>query len=396
MRVFVIAGEPSGDVLGAELMRGLRARQPDITFVGVGGPMMAEQGLESLFPMSDLGVIGVVEILPRLRMLLRRIRQTADDVIETAPDLLLTVDAPGFCLRVASKVKAARPNIPVIHYVAPSVWAWRPNRARLMAAYVDHVLALLPFEPPYMEAERMGCDFVGHPAATLPRPGPDAQAAFRREIGDPQTLLCVLPGSRKGEVRRLLPVFAASVRMLAEDVPGLAIVAPAAGPVVEDVRNGLSDMKVPVHVLDPTDLGPEEAERRKLLAFASADAALAASGTVSLELAAMGCPSVIGYRMNHLTSLIVRRLIRVKSATLVNILTDSMVVPEYLQEFCTPEALSMAVRPLLKDPAARDAQREAANDAMVLLGRGGPPPGQRAADAVLAALAGPLARADQG
>ncbi|MEM8740133.1 MAG: hypothetical protein AAGE13_01460, partial [Pseudomonadota bacterium] len=251
-------------------MEGLRSRATGASFVGLGGPLMQKHGLDPLFDISQIAVMGLVEVLPRLRTLLRRIDETAQAAIAAQPDALVTIDSPDFGLRVAAKLRAAHPSIPIIHYVAPSVWAWRPGRARRMARHVDHVLALLPFEPPYMTAAGMGCDFVGHPAATLAPPDGAVCAAFRAELGlgarnnpvigpdngppnrpqdapqdapkngpegDPADgpLLCVLPGSRRGEVARHMPLFAAALARLAPRFPGLRAVLPAAAFVADQV-----------------------------------------------------------------------------------------------------------------------------------------------------------------
>jgi len=388
-RLFLVAGEPSGDRLGAALMAALVAERPGTSFAGLGGPLMQAEGLDPLFDFSELAVMGLVEVLPRLRRILGRIRQTADAAIASGADALITIDSPDFSLRVARRVKRARPDMPVIHYVAPSVWAWRPGRAKAMAAHVDHVLALLPFEPPYMTAAGMGCDFVGHPAAELARPGEEEIGRLRAEIGACGPLLAVLPGSRSGELRRLLPLFAATVARLAERHPGLSVVLPAAPSVAAELAGAVRGWLVPVHVLDPRGMPAAQAERRKLTALAAADAALAASGTVVLELAAMGCPMVAAYRVNPLTSLIVRHVVKVNTANLVNLLTGGGDVPEFLQEYATVNALAGALEPLMTDGPARRAQIAALELAMERVGRGGVPPSRRAALAVLGALDGP-------
>jgi lipid-A-disaccharide synthase len=389
LRLFLIAGEASGDVLGAGLIRALRARAGrPIEVFGVGGPKMAAEGLESLFDIADLGVIGVAEIIPRLRTLVGRINQTADAVVAARPDALITIDSPGFTLRVAPKVRKRAPGVSIIHYVAPSVWAWRPKRARLMAAYVDHVLALLPFEPPFMTREGMTCDFVGHPVVEAPRPDQGEMEALRGELGvaPGESLIAVLPGSRRSEVRRLAPVFGAALRLLLARRPGLRVVVPAAGGVAALVREAVANWPGDPILLDPTGLAPGAAERRKLTAFAAADVALAASGTVTLELAAMGTPHVSAYITSPVTSFVVERLIKVPSANLLNLLTEAPVAPEFLQRYCTPEALAGAVERLLGDEAARSRQLAAAAQAMEMLGRGGEAPSVRAADSVLRKL----------
>ena len=385
LRVYLIAGEPSGDQLGAYLIDGLRALRPELELHGIGGPLMSERGLQSLFAMSDLSVMGLTEVLPRLPHLLRRVRETAEDVLSVVPDVLITIDSPDFCLRVTKKVRAARTGLPMAHYVAPSVWAWRPKRARKMARTIDHVLALLPFEPPYMTAAGMSCDFVGHPVARMPAMGEEAAADFRADHGIAldAPVLCVLPGSRRGEVARHGPVYAETIRRLAGDIDGLRVVIPATGPVVGDVREIFSGLSSEPVVLDPAGLTPEAAARRKWAAFAAADAAVATSGTVSLELARQGTPMVIGYKMSAISQMIVRRMFRAPSATLVNLAIGRNVVPEFFFEHCTADNLAPEVARLFSDDQAVADQRAAASEALSALGADGEEPGLRAARSVL-------------
>ena len=388
-RFFLIAGEPSGDLLGAALIAGLRQLcGPGLRIEGVGGPAMAAEGLASRFPMEELSVMGLAEVLPRVPNLLRRIRETAAAVVAARPDALITIDSPDFCLRVAKRARAALPDLKIIHYVAPSVWAWRPGRAAKMARYVDHVLALLPFEPPYMRAAGMTCDFVGHPVVAEPLATPAETAALRAEldIGAEQPVLIVLPGSRRGEVTRLGPIFAEVARRLRSARPDLAVILPAAAPVMDLVASLMPpDAEGWPRLLDPRGFSAPEAQARKRAAFAAADVALAASGTVSLELAAAGTPMIIAYAANPLTAWLTKRLVRIDTPTLVNLVTETRVVPDYLFENCTPDRITPAVAELLADPAAAQAQRAAGARAMELLGRGGEPPGLRAARSVLAA-----------
>lgn len=390
MRLFLVAGEPSGDVLGAALMQGLKAEIGDaVAFAGVGGPAMAAEGLESLYPQDDLAVMGLVEVLPRLGTILRRLSQTTRACLAFRPDALVTIDSPSFGLRVMARVRSAAPDIRTVHYVAPTVWAWRPGRARRMAGLVDHLLAILPFEPPWFTVHGIGCTFVGHPAANAPMPDAAAGKALRASLGvqaDAPTLL-VLPGSRAGEVRRHLVPMGETVALVAAERPGLAVIVPTVAGVADAVLAGVEGWRVPVHVLDPRGMGAEQAARRKAAAFATADAALTASGTVTLELAAAGVPMVAVYRTAWLTAQIVRRIVQVKTANLVNLVSGRAVVPEFLQEYFTPQAAAAALSPLLDDGPECRAQRAAFSDVMAALGRGGPPPGQRAARALLAALA---------
>lgn len=381
--LYFVAGEPSGDRLGAALMDALRAREPDIRFTGLGGQRMQQAGLTPLFDILDLNVMGLVEVLPRLPVLLRRIAQTRADVLAKRPDALITIDSPSFGLRVAEKVRAAAPSIRTIHYVAPSVWAWRPKRAAHMARFVDHVLALLPFEPPYMERAGMTCDFVGHPIAARQTPDAATMEKMRGIWGmrpeDP--LLLVAPGSRRGEVARLMPVFKQIVARLATRHPGLRPIIPMAETVLGEVQQAAGDMAV-----DPVLIHPSDGEELKQIAFAAADAALIASGTIVLEMAAARTPMVSCYRTNALTAAIVRRLIRVDTANLVNLVSDTQAVPEFLQEGLSVDAVTHALDKLLLPGPARQAQLDAFGMVMGALGQNGQGPADRAAQSVLRQL----------
>jgi lipid-A-disaccharide synthase len=375
MRLFLIAGEPSGDRLGAALIEGLRRLVPEVEVHGVGGPEMEGQGLRSLFPMSDLSVMGLAEVLPKLPHLFRRRDEAVAAIARLRPDALITIDSPDFCLRVAARARRARPDLPVIHYVAPSVWAWRPERASKMARNVDHVLALLPFEPPHMEAAGMSCDFVGHPVVAERIATPDEAARFRERHGVDGPLALVLPGSRRGEVERLAPVFGRALERLPA---GVRIVVPAVPHLEGLVRDAVRGWRgEPLVVV-------QSGEKRD--AFGAADAALAASGTVSLELAANGVPMVIAYDMNWLSRRLIARMLRVDTVTLVNLVTRTKAVPEFLGDACRPEPIGRALADLIRVPSQRARQAEALERTMTLLGRGGEPPGLRAARSVLARL----------
>ncbi|MBM1556709.1 lipid-A-disaccharide synthase [Sulfitobacter mediterraneus] len=380
MKVFILAGEPSGDKLGGALMAGLKKLRPEVQFDGIGGPEMMAQGLVSRFDMSELSVMGLAEILPKYRALMARINETAQAVIDTAPDVLITIDSPDFSLRVAREVKA-KSSIRTVHYVAPSVWAWRPGRAEKMARCVDHVLALLPFEPPFMEAAGMACDFVGHPVVAEPVAQPDEIAAFRAsmDLAD-APLALILPGSRRSEVSRLLPIFQQVAARLVRARPDLRIVVPAAGPVAGDVRRAMRTWDGRPIVLDPTDMRLDAAQAQKRAAFAAADVAVAASGTVSLELAAAATPMVIAYDMNWLSRQIIGRMVKIDTVTLVNLVSETRAVPEFIGANCRPGPIAEAALGVLDDPQA---QLNAMALTMQRLGQGGAAPGLRAAQAVL-------------
>ena len=382
--LFIIAGESSGDRLGAALMQSLSEEHDgEIRFAGIGGPLMIDQGLESLFPMDELSVMGIAEVLPKIRKLLVRIKETVSEIESANPAALITIDSPDFCFRVTKRVKARVPALRVIHYVAPSVWAWRPKRAAKMAQFVNHVLALLPFEPPYMEAEGMSCDFVGHPITTEPQATIAQATDFRKEIGmgNEAQLLTLLPGSRTSEVTRLGPVFREVAERLRGDYPNLKIAIPSVGARVELIKQIFSGMDVTI--LDPRELTSKDAEERKRICYKATDVALAASGTVSLELAAAETSMVIAYNMHWFTAFIKRRMVRVSTATLVNLLTDTKAVPEFLLEECTADNIYQSVKNLLDHSDLRDSQLNVSSAAMAMLGKGDDASGSRAAKSVL-------------
>lgn len=372
MKLFLIAGEPSGDRLGAALMAGLKSLDT-VEFAGIGGPLMQAEGLESQFPMEELSVMGIAEVLPKYFHLKRRIREAAEAALASGAEALVTIDSPDFCLRVAAIVKAARPEFRVIHYVAPSVWAWRPGRAAKMARVVDHVLALLPFEPPYMTAAGMSCDFVGHPVVAEPLASDGEKAAF----AGAGPLLLALPGSRKGEVTRLAPVFGEVVARLKAKHPGLRVALPTVRGVADLVRELTAGWAVRPDIIEDASA--------KRGAFAAADVALAASGTVSLELAANGCPMVIAYDMHPLTLWLMRRAALIDTVTLVNLVSETRVVPEFIGPDCRADHITAALEAVLADPAAQQAAMQLT---MERLGKGGEPPGLRAARSVISALKG--------
>ncbi len=379
MHVFITAGEASGDKLGAALMAGLKARVPGIRFTGIGGPRMTAEGLDSLFPMDEISIMGITEILKEYRHLKARIRETADRVVADQPDVLITVDLPEFSLRVARLVKAVS-DVRVVHYVAPTVWAWRPKRAQKMAAHVDQVLALLPFEPPYMERAGIACDFVGHPVVTDPLASEAEAQAFRDARGITGEMALILPGSRRSEVGRLLPVFEQVAVHLQDIRPDLRLVLPAADAVADTVRSAAVNWPGDPVVIDPRE---DPGGTAKRAAFRAADVAVAASGTVSLELAAAGTPMVIAYDMSWLSRQIIGRMLLVDTVTLVNLVSETRTVPEFVGPACQPVPIAEAVSAVLADPGP---QAEAMALTMARLGRDGPPPGDRAANAVLERL----------
>lgn len=375
--LYIIAGEPSGDLLGGRLMAALREETAGrVAFAGIGGESMREQGLPSLFPMEELSVMGLAEVVPRIPCILRRLRETVADIQARRPAAVITIDSWGFTGRVAGRLKAAGSRIPRIHYVAPMVWAWREGRVRHLADRLDLLMTLLPNEPSYFEAAGLRSIHVGHPVIESGAEHGDGEA-FRARHGIPTEtpLVCVLPGSRRSETSRLLAPMAGALNLLASRFPGLQAVVPTVETVAGTVSAAATGWALPTVVV--------RGAAEKFDAFAAADAALAASGTVALELALAGLPAVITYKVSPLTAAIGRRLLKVRHVNLVNILLDRTVVPELLQECCNPADLADAVGRLLSDEAARNSQRQGLAEALQRLGYGGPSPSRRAARAVL-------------
>lgn len=375
--LMLVCGEPSGDQLGAELMSGLKKLGgAGVTITGVGGAAMTAQGLKSLFPLDDTAVMGLREVVPRIPAILRRVREASDYALKTRPDAVVLIDSPDFTHRIAQRLKRIDRSIRTVNYVAPQVWASRPYRAGRMAHYFDLVLALLPFEAPFFEAHGLHAAFVGHPVIERAR-RMTGGAALRTRLGiAPEAkLLVVLPGSRMNEVRLLMEPFRDAVARVAREVPGLVCVIPTVPHVAAAVRARAHDWPTPLHILDSED--------DKFAAFDAADAGLAASGTVTTELALSGTPMVVGYRLGWLTFALARAFITVKFATLGNIILDRAAIPEFIQNDCTGAGLSAALLALLSDTPERRRQIADLREIGEKLGVGGEEPSLRAARALL-------------
>ena len=387
LKIFLVAGEHSGDALGAKLIAALRQRYDGlIAFAGVGGEDMAQEGLASLFPIEDVAVMGPMSILPRLPRILRRVYQTVDAALAFAPDAVVIIDSPEFTHPIAKRIRKRAPHIPIIDYVSPSVWAWRPGRARRMRRYVDHVLALLPFEP---EAHaRLGgppCTYVGHPLIEKlgDIEGADGAAlAARLGLVRDRPVLLVLPGSRTSEVGRLVDVFGEAVARVSARVP-VEVLIPAVRHVRDLIATKTAAWTPRPHIVDA---GTAD----KYAAMRLARAALAASGTVTLELALAQTPSVVAYKVDKLIANL-RFLLKVPSVVLANLVLGKNVYPEYLQEACTAEALADALVPLLSDTPERQAQLAALAETPEKLRLASSSPSIAAADTVLSAISGQVA-----
>lgn len=348
-QIFLLAGEASGDQLGGPLMAQLKAAHPDISFAGVGGEAMQAQGLESLMPMEELCVMGLAEVLDHLPRLLKLIQGMVEEIEQRQPDVLVTIDLPDFNFRVAQKLKKRGVfKGKIIHYVAPTVWAWRAGRAKKIAGFLDGLMCLFPFEPPYFEKYGLKTTFVGHPLVEKPLEGAD----YRAERGIPadKPVLAVLFGSRRNEFAALGPVFEDALDLVKEQVPDLELVVPTLPHMEYEVTELLSRLDIPSAILLEDD--------KKRAAMQGANAALAVSGTVALELAYAGTPHIIAYKTNFFTYLLLKLLVKSKYAHLANIILDKPAVPEYLQFACTSEKLAAGLLKLLKDPQAVAAQKQ--------------------------------------
>ena len=373
----LVCGEPSGDQLGGQLMGALKViAGSDIVVAGVGGKSMAAQGLKSLFPLDDTAVMGLSEVVPKIPIILRRIREVCDYAQRSRPDAVVLIDSPDFTHRIARRLKRLDPSIRRIDYVAPQVWASRAYRARAMARNFDLLLALLPFEPPFFEKYGLRTIFVGHPVIER-APMMKGGSAFRARlgIGENNPLLALLPGSRTNEIKFILPNFRAAVANIASRIPNLTTVLPTVPHVGARVRSTTKDWPTPLHIV--------EDDTEKFAAISAADAALAASGTITTELALARTPMVVAYRVGWLTYLLARPLFVFRWFTLVNLLLDRQAVPEFLQGAATPEALADAVVQLLSDKQTADAQRSDLDLAAKLLGEGAEAPSLRAARAIV-------------
>jgi len=372
LHIFLVAGEESGDQLGGKLMSALRERHAPsaVQFSGVGGHAMEAQGLDSLFPLSEIAVMGISAVIPRLPALVRRVYQTVEAAVASRPDVVVIIDSPDFTHQVAKRIRRRAPEIPIVDYVSPSVWAWRPGRAAKMRAYVDHLLAILPFEPD--EHKRLGgppCTYVGHPlierlGEIRSRPGE------RRELGDGPVNLLVLPGSRRSEVSRLMEPFGQALGMLREQFQGpLEVTVPAVAHLADEIAERAKSWPIVPRLV--------HGEAAKWAAFRNAHAALAASGTVTLELALAGTPMVVAYKVSKLEEQL-RHFIKVPSIVLANLVIGSNVIPELIQWDCTPEKLSQALLPLMSQTKARQVQVEAFRQLDAIMAIGDETPSGRA------------------
>lgn len=379
MKIYIIAGEPSGDLLASRLMRAMIAKYPDVQFFGIGGEAMEREGLKSLFNISELSVMGIFEVLPSIPRILKRIRETISDIEKVKPDAVITVDSWSFSARIHKILRKKKLKTLQIHYVAPQVWAWKKKRARTMYKYIDLLLTLFPYEPKYFTPYHLQTEFVGHPVIESPVIYGN-QCEFRRRfnIADNAKIMTILPGSRKTEISRLLPVFLQAAETFFEKHPEYVFVLPTLQTVENQIRDLTKDTKLPLIILNT------EADRYD--AFQSTEVAVAASGTVALELAIIDIPHIIAYKVSPLTAFLVRHLLKIQFVNLTNILLGREIIPELLQENCTSEKILYNVNELLKKKDFYERQMEGFSKLKETLGVGEQKPSETACDIIINAI----------
>lgn len=357
-KIYIIAGEASGDAIGAKLIRSLKKKNKDIQIFGIGGTRMQAEGFQSLFPMSELSLMGFVEILPHLPNLISRINQTVDDIRKTNPDAVITIDSPGFCFKVVEKIQ--NEAMKLIHYVAPTVWAYKPERAAKVARLYDHQLLILPFEPPYFDAAGIANSFVGHPICEDFEQIPDREI-FRKKynIASDEKLLCIMPGSRITEINRLMPVFIGAISRIIVKMPDIKIVIPTLKHLRSQIEKSTEKFK---NIIITDDIN------EKMEAFAASDAALVKSGSGALELAFAKVPMVVGYKINPISYWLIKRLVKVKFANIVNLILDREVIPELIQDNFTADKAAEKTLELLQNADQRINMINSYDEAIARLG----------------------------
>ena len=354
MKVYIIAGEPSGDILAARLMIALRKQYANIQFCGIGGESMAEQGFQSLFDIKDLSVMGFWEVLPKLPVILRHMKEVLTDIEQQQPNVIVSVDSWGFVSSVLSKLKKRKIATPKIHYVAPQVWAWKKGRAKKAAKLMNHLMTLLPYEPQYFEKHGLATTFVGHPVIENTADLPSNLETLRQQFGIPENarVLCVLSGSRHNEIKKLSPIFIEVVKRLQQQIPNLYLLIPSVIAMKGEVEKIFADINIPHKIV--------VGQQQRYAAFCLSEFALAASGTVSLELAACGTPHIIAYKFNYLTNKMIARLATTKYANLINIIADQPIIPEFVLHNCCADLIYPVAIDFLQNPAKRTEQAESA------------------------------------
>jgi lipid-A-disaccharide synthase len=351
MKIYFVTGEPSGDLLASSLMKTLKEKVPDVEFYGVGGETMKSYGLHSLFNMAELTVMGFFEVVPRLPLILKRLRQTFVDIETVDPDIIITVDSWGFVSVLLSRLKKKKNVIPKLHYVAPQVWAWKKGRAKNVAKFVDRLMTLLPYEPQYFERYGLKCDFVGHPVVENRIDEIDADN-FRTKYDIPieANVISVLPGSRNSEIKRLIPVFRKAIDILSTKIENLFVVIPTVETVVDEVKKAFENKDLPCRIIT--------GRNERYAAFKQSIVAIAASGTVSLELASCKTPHIVAYKFSPLTNFLADIFVKVKYANLINLLCDKEIIPEFMLNKCCADLIANKIFELTDKKVAEMMIRE--------------------------------------
>lgn len=377
LKIYLIAGEPSGDALGARLMRAMKKKSAgQVEFYGIGGDTMEKEGFTSLFDISELAIMGLMEVIPSIPKVLKRIKQTVDNIVAVKPDIVITIDSWSFGSRVQKALRKKKLGIPQLHYVAPQVWAWKKKRAKTMKNYVDHLLTLLPQEPKYFTPYGMETTFVGHPVIESPVVNADKDAFHTKyDVDQERRIIALLPGSRHNEVSRLLPVFLDAAKKLYAEHQDLFFVIPTVRTVAKRVKEAVKQTEIPIIVV--------ETEEDRHNAIAASTAAIAASGTVALELAIANVPHIVGYKVSPFTAAILRKVIHIQFVNLSNILLGREIIPELLQERCTPDNIVFYLNRFLKQDELYRHQMEGFKKVQQLLGLAEQTPSENACDVIL-------------
>lgn len=375
IKVYLIAGEPSGDLLGSRLMRALK-QKGNVDFYGVGGDTMKKEGLNSLFDISDLAIMGLLEVVPSIPRVLKRIQQTVDDIINIKPDIVVTIDSWSFCSRVHKKLRKLNLGFKQVHYVAPQVWAWKAKRAKTMYKYIDYLLTLLPNEPKYFTPYNLPTEFVGHPVVESSVLNADGKKFCKEHnIDASKQIISILPGSRHNEVAKLLPDFLETANLLHKKYPNMVFILPTVSTVAKQVREATKNSDLPLIVVDTQD--------ERYGAFRASDAAIAASGTVALELAMCKVPHIVAYKVSKLTYLMAKYLVHIKYVNLTNIMLKRLVVPELLQHDCVPEKISDKIEELLQKKSLYKQQMQGFDEVRTYLTNKDNSPSAMAADIII-------------
>ena len=380
LKIYLIAGEPSGDALGARLMRAMKSKTAgEVEFFGVGGESMEAEGLKSLFDISDLAVMGIAEVIPSIPKILHLMKQTVDDIVRIHPDVVVSIDSWSFGSRIQKALRKKKLGIPQVHYVAPQVWAWKKKRARTMNKYVDRLLTLLPQEPQYFTPYGLDTVFVGHPVIESPVAiGDGSNFRHKYTIPEDKRIVCILPGSRHNEVSRLLPVFIQAAEKLQQQHNDLFFVIPTVKTVEKRVRKMTKNCGLSLLIVE----GSEDRHN----AMCAASAAIAASGTVALELAIAGVPHIIGYKLSALSTLVARALLHIRFVNLSNLLLNEEIVPELLLENCTADNIVKYLNHYLAQDEVWQKQIDDFGRVRKALGFGEQTPSENACDAILSMI----------